>query len=62
MDNKVLEPRIPDNYFTKNGQILEKKADLQMLGDYWESLHEKNKWGGNYKAFIDCPHFELDSY
>lgn len=30
----------------------------QELGDYWESLHPKNRWGGNWKSFKDGPHFE----
>lgn len=51
-----------DIYFTKNGKLLESKSEMQFLGDYWESLHSKNKWGGNYKSFLDCPHFEMDSY
>lgn len=51
-----------DMYFTKDSKLVENKEDLQILGDYWESLHKKNKWGGNYKSFLDCPHFEMDSY
>jgi peptidoglycan L-alanyl-D-glutamate endopeptidase CwlK len=34
------------------------KASLQAFGDYWESLDKKNSWGGNWKSFLDCPHFE----
>jgi len=34
------------------------KAELQELGDYWESLNSKNKWGGNFETFTDTPHFE----
>ncbi|MCL6269329.1 M15 family metallopeptidase [Sansalvadorimonas sp. 2012CJ34-2] len=34
------------------------KSDLQAIGDYWESLHSDNKWGGNWKKFKDTPHFE----
>ena len=54
-----------DIYFTKDGKLVEgktaeeTKALLQPLGDYWESLNENNRWGGNYKTFIDCPHFEM---
>jgi hypothetical protein len=34
------------------------------LGDYWESLDENNRWGGDFNGndkkdgFIDAPHFE----
>ena len=34
------------------------KADLQEVGDYWESLDEKNSWGGNWAGFLDTSHFE----
>ena len=25
---------------------------------FGESLHPKNRWGGNFKSLVDCPHFE----
>ena len=31
---------------------------LQDLGDFWESLHPANRWGGNWRNFKDTPHFE----
>lgn len=34
------------------------KKELQQLGNYWESLNPKNKWGGNWESFKDTPHFE----
>jgi peptidoglycan L-alanyl-D-glutamate endopeptidase CwlK len=37
---------------------LANKKESQALGDYWESLSDHNRWGGNYKSFIDAPHFE----
>lgn len=62
MKSNHLNSTAIDIYFTKDGKIIENKEDLQELGDYWESLNEKNKWGGNYKSFYDAPHFEMDSY
>ncbi len=47
-----------DLYITKDGQLLESKESLQAVGDYWEKLNIHNKWGGNYKSFVDAPHFE----
>ena len=41
-----------DLHIFKNGEW------LQTIGDYWESLDKSNKWGGNFKNFIDTPHFE----
>lgn len=47
-----------DLHIFKNGEWLQSKTQLQSIGDYWESLDENNKWGGNFKSFIDTPHFE----
>ena len=47
-----------DIYFMKDGELVLAKADLQGLGDYWESLDVKNSWGGNWNSFKDIPHFE----
>lgn len=32
--------------------------ELRPLGQYWESLDEANRWGGNWNSFKDAPHFE----
>ncbi len=47
-----------DLFFWINGKLTWKKSTLQFIGDYWESLSEKNRWGGNYKSWKDTPHFE----
>ena len=47
-----------DLNFFKDGQIIWDKLILSPLGVYWESLHPKNRWGGNFKSLVDCPHFE----
>ena len=49
------------NFFKQENNSLSltyDKNDLQPLGDYWESLHPQNRWGGNWKTFKDTPHFE----
>ena len=49
------------NFFKPVGAKFEltyDKKDLQFLGDFWESLDEKNRWGGNFVSFLDTPHFE----
>jgi len=38
--------------------ISQVKKRLQHVGDYWESLNPLNQWGGNWKSFIDIPHFQ----
>lgn len=47
-----------DLNFFKDGKIIWDKATLTPLGAYWESLNPKNRWGGNFKSLVDCPHFE----
>ena len=47
------------NHFL-DGILTYDKAVLQELGDYWESLHPKNRWGGNFKSFLDIPHYEMN--
>lgn len=47
-----------DLNFFKGGKIIWDKATLAPLGAYWESLNPKNRWGGNFKSLVDCPHFE----
>lgn len=47
------------NFFI-DGKLTYDKDDLQIIGDFWESLHPKNRWGGNWKT-PDTPHFEMQS-
>lgn len=47
-----------DLNFFKDGRIIWDKEILAPLGAYWETLHPKNRWGGNFKSLVDCPHFE----
>jgi len=47
-----------DLNFFKDGQIIWDKGILAPLGAYWETLNPKNRWGGNFKSLVDCPHFE----
>lgn len=47
-----------DLNFFKGGQLVWDKAQLAPIGAYWESLHPKNRWGGNFKSLVDVPHFE----
>ena len=58
MNSKHLKRLAIDFNFFINGELTYDKNRLQLLGDFWENLNEKNRWGGNFKAFIDTPHFE----
>ncbi len=39
-------------------EYLEKKEDYAPLGQYWESLHPENRWGGLFPR-ADYVHFEI---
>lgn len=47
------------------GELTYDWALIKLLGDYWERLHPKNRWGGDWNGndradgFIDVPHFEM---
>ena len=50
-----------------DGRSLNRRDDwdqIKFLGDYWESLSDLNRWGGDFNkndikdGFIDSPHFE----
>ncbi|MFD1292627.1 M15 family metallopeptidase [Lutibacter holmesii] len=53
------------NLFIK-GELTYKWEDVKLLGDYWETLHPANRWGGDWNkndikdGFIDAPHFEMN--
>lgn len=47
-----------DLNFFKDGKLIWDKQMLAPLGQYWESLNPKNRWGGNFKSLVDVPHFE----
>ena len=50
------------NFFTSaaDGQwsLCNDVEKLRPLGQYWEGLDPANRWGGNWNAFKDAPHFE----
>lgn len=47
-----------------NGQLVNDWTTVKPLGDYWESLSVRNRWGGDFNkneikdGRIDMPHFE----
>lgn len=54
--NHLRRLAIDINFFVA-GQLAT-VGQIRPLGDYWQSLHPANRWGGNYKKFLDAPHFE----
>jgi len=53
------------NYFI-DGKLTYDFYDIKPLGDYWESLHEENVWGGDFNkndikdGFVDTPHIQMN--
>ena len=47
-------------YYFNQGKFIEvtDKKRLQKIGDYWQSLDVKNRWGGNWSNPYDPWHFE----
>lgn len=59
MNSYHLKRLAVDFNFFINGKLTYEKEKIQELGDFWETLHPKNRWGGNFKSFLDTPHFEM---
>jgi peptidoglycan L-alanyl-D-glutamate endopeptidase CwlK len=55
--NHLKRLAVDFNFFV-DGKLTYDKDALEVLGEYWELLDDKNRWGGNFTNFIDTPHFE----
>ena len=53
------------NFFI-DGKLTYDFDKIKPLGDYWESLHPDNVWGGDFNnddiknGFVDTPHFQMN--
>lgn len=54
MNSMHLKKCAIDLHFFQDGRLCYPAE----LGQFWESLDPKNKWGGNWNTFKDMPHFE----
>ena len=57
MNSTHLKRCAIDLNFFRDGKLVYDVPTLKPVGDYWESLHPKNQWGGKWR-FVDLPHFE----
>ena len=57
MNSNHLKRLAVDFNFFINGRLVWEHPLITELGEYWESINEKNRWGGNF-SFKDTPHFE----
>ena len=55
--NHLRRCAIDLNFFW-DGKLIWDAELIRPIGTYWESLCPKNRWGGNFKGFVDVPHFE----
>ena len=60
MNSNHLKKLAGDLNFFKEGKYICSVEEIKELGTYWESLHPKNRWGGNFSKFKDVPHFEMN--
>lgn len=58
MNSQHLKRCAVDLNFFKDGVLTWSKTELAPIGAYWENLHPKNRWGGNFNSLVDVPHFE----
>ena len=58
MKSQHLKRLACDFNFFVDGDLIWEHELITELGEYWESLHPKNKWGGHWKKFRDTPHFQ----
>jgi hypothetical protein len=58
MNSMHLKRCAIDLNFFKDGKIIWSKDTISPLGQFWKSLHPKNRWGGEFSNLVDCPHFE----
>lgn len=65
MNSQHLKRLAIDLNIFLNGRLCT-RDEILPLGKYWESLSEKNRWGGSWRnlveekksSFVDAPHFE----
>jgi len=58
MNSNHLKRLAVDINFFFNYKLTYEYEDIKIFGDFWCSLNDKNKWGGNFKNFLDTNHFE----
>ena len=61
MKSNHLRKLAIDIFIFKGDRLIQNKEELADIGNYWQSLHPLNRWGGNFKSLIDTPHFELNA-
>lgn len=58
LNSKHIQKLAGDLNLFKNYTYIQSYDELKVLGNFWENLSDKNRWGGNFHNFKDLPHFE----
>lgn len=58
MNSKHMHRLAIDFNFFIDGQLTYEVDKLRRLGEFWEKLDPKNRWGGNFTTICDTLHFE----
>jgi hypothetical protein len=58
-NSRHLKRLAADMNLFKDRKYLTQCAYYEFLGNYWEKKGRRFKWGGHYRTFKDCPHFEI---
>jgi hypothetical protein len=56
--NHMKRLAVDFNFFIR-GELIYRHDLIDQLGEFWEKLNEKNRWGGNFNSILDTPHFEM---
>jgi hypothetical protein len=65
LNSKHADRLAIDLNFFVDGKLTYDFDTVKAIGDYWESLHPDNVWGGDFNkndiadGFVDTPHFEM---
>ena len=65
MDSQHIKKLAIDLVLLRDGLVCT-AAQIKPLGDWWQALDVKNRWGGSWRglveskksSFVDAPHFE----
>jgi len=57
-DSKHTRRLAIDLFLFKNNKVTWNPEHYEPLGEFWESIRPENRWGGNFKGFVDAVHFE----
>lgn len=60
MNSNHLRRLAVDFNFFIDGKLYYDHPKINELGEFWETLHQLNRWGGNFKTLKDSPHFEMN--